>query len=88
MNIQTLHAITVKYHGPTNSNGSRVSLYSERFNARVVIPFDYSIQNTWEMAANYLKDTHEIVGVASTHKGYILLSTTFDSIKKPSDKNI
>lgn len=82
MNIPNLHAITVKYHGPTNSSGSRVTLYSDRFKARITIPYDYAKSSVPEMAFDYLKDTHEIVGMASTREGWVLLSTRFDSIKK------
>ncbi len=73
-----LHAIVCKYHGPTNTRGSRVSLYSERFKERISAPFDYSARDIIDQGRAMLARTgHNVVAVAETREGYILLSDTF-----------
>ena len=55
--------IEVKYHGATNTRGSRVSMYSGRFKTRKTISFDYSLNHPVEMAEKYLLENgFEIVG--------------------------
>jgi hypothetical protein len=78
-NIKIFHIIRVRYHGATNTKGSRVSLYSERFNERVFIPFDYSERDIESMAINYLIERgYKVAGYA---EGYVMIDT-FKSIKK------
>lgn len=77
-----MHAILVKYHGPTNARGSHVSMYSYRFGVRVSISYDYSTRDIGEMAYNELvRRGFNIIGISEVKEGYILLSDTFDSIK-------
>jgi len=77
--VKVFHIVTVKYHGATNTRGSRVSLYSERFQKRIYIPFDYSERDIESMAVNYLiEHGFKIVGYAD---GYVI-TDTFESIEK------
>jgi hypothetical protein len=81
--VPNMHAILVKYHGPTNTRGSRVSMYSYRFNVRVSVSYDYDKRDIGEMAYNALvRRGFNIVGISEVKEGYILLSNTFDSIKR------
>lgn len=61
--MKNFHVIEVKYHGATNTRGSKISLYSARFSKRVYIPFDYSLNHPSEMAEKYLLENgFEIIG--------------------------
>jgi len=80
--MQNYHLIHVKYHGATNTMGSRVSLYSERFKERVYIPFDYAMNDISEMAEKYLLDRgFEIVGQGEVMSGATIVTSTFEPIK-------
>ncbi len=77
-----VHAITIKYIGPTNNRGSRVSITSDRFKERVLISYDYSMNNIYDMAISYLETKgFTITGLAETKNGYILITNNFKSIK-------
>ena len=77
-----MHAISIKYHGATNTRGSRVSITSHRFEEKVFIPYDYQYNNIYNMAYDYLiSKNFNIIGLSEVKDGYILLSDTFRSIK-------
>jgi hypothetical protein len=80
--VPNMHAILVKYHGPTNTRGSRVSMYSERFQERISVSYDYTTRDITEMAYNELvRRGFNIIGVSEVKEGHILLSDTFKSLK-------
>lgn len=80
--LQNYHLLRVKYHGATNTIGSRVSITSDRFKQRIYIDYDYSMNTIHEMATTKLQQRgFEIVGVGELKNEYILISTTFDILK-------
>jgi hypothetical protein len=80
--LQNMHAILIKYHGATNTRRSHVSMYSERFNERVSVSYDYGTRDIGEMAYNELVCRgFNIVAQAETKDGHILLSDTFKGLK-------
>jgi len=55
--LKNYQLITVKYIGATNTRGSRVKLTDTRFNNKSkYIPFNYSLNNINDMAAEYLTE--------------------------------
>lgn len=79
--MKNFHVIEVKYHGPTNTRGSRISLYSARFSKRVYIPFDYSLNHPSEMAEKYLLENgFEIVGCGDGKQVDFIITDTFKTI--------
>lgn len=81
--LQNYHLLRVKYHGATNTKGSRVSITSDRFQQKIVIEYDYSMDSIYEMAIGELQNRgFEIVGIGELKKEYILISTTFEPLKK------
>ena len=80
-----LHAIKVKFLGPTDHAGERISIKSLRFpfEAPIIIPYDYGAGTTYEQAAVYLeKKGFEVVNFAETPDGYLILSETFKPLRK------
>jgi len=81
-NIQNLHALEVKYHGPTNTRGSYISIYSARFKERIRVSYDYSARDIVVTAYHELiLRGFDIVAQAEIKDGYILLSNTFKALK-------
>lgn len=79
--MKNFHVIEVKYHGPTNTRGSKISLYSARFSKRVYIPFDYSLNHPSEMAEKYLLENgFEIVGCVDGKQVDFIITDTFKTI--------
>lgn len=78
-----LHAIRVKYLGPTNSKGSRVKLISDRFGDSKTLEYNYAYNNALDQAVDYLyyEMGYEIVGVAELDKEYLVLTNTFKRLK-------
>jgi hypothetical protein len=54
MKLEQKIAIVCKYHGPTDSNGARVSLACPLLGKRKVIPYNYSLNNSHEVAHAWL----------------------------------
>lgn len=83
MKIENYHAITARYLGPTNTQGTRVKIISHRFKDSVIIPFDYSCNNITEIAYNWLaKRGYDIIGAMEiSGKDDILISSTFRALK-------
>jgi hypothetical protein len=80
--MENLHTLEVTYLGATNSRGSRVKIFSPRFDQSVVIPFDYEFNDIAEIAAAYLLDKgFEIIGRSQFKNGYFLISRTFEPLK-------
>lgn len=81
--MKNLHALEVKFYAPTNNSGARVGIISKRFKQRITINFDYSFDNTTEIAINYLtKNGFNIVGKSEFGESDIILTDTFKPIKK------
>jgi hypothetical protein len=79
--MKNFHVIEVKYHGATNTRGSKVSLYSARFKKRISIPFDYSLNHPSEMAEKYLLENgFEIVGCGDGKQVDFIITDTFKTI--------
>lgn len=80
--LQNYHLIRIKYHGATNSRGSRVSMTSDRFSQRIYIDYDYTMSSIKDMAARDLeRKGFEIIGAGELKNEYVLISTTFKPIK-------
>jgi hypothetical protein len=80
--LDNYNVIFVKYIGPTNTKGARISLRSPRFNETKTISFDYSDRDISVTAENYLKDAgFDLIGKAETEKGYAIITNTFKSLK-------
>jgi len=83
MFIENYHILKVKYHGPTNTLGSRIRITSERFEQSITIDYDHSQNAIYDMAANHLIDKgFNIVGKAEGSNHYYLISDTFEPLKK------
>jgi hypothetical protein len=73
--------IEVKYLGATNTKGSRVKMYSPRFEKSKTISFDYSFNSIDEMAMEYLKKQgFDIIGQGQTKDGYAIITNTFKTL--------
>ena len=80
--IKNLHAFEVKFYPPTNNSGARVGIISKRFKQRITINFDYSFDNTLEVAINYLtKNGFNVVAKCEFGDTDIILSDTFQPLK-------
>jgi len=80
--MKSFHLIHVKYHGATNTRGSRVSLYSERFKKRISIPFDYTYNDIADMAEKKLLEFgFDIVGQGESVNGScVIVTNTFRTL--------
>lgn len=75
--MKTFHVFYVKYLGPTNSRGSRVKIETKRFEQSVTIPFNYTHNNTEDMAAEYLTSKgFKVVGCAED----LIMTETFEPL--------
>lgn len=80
--MKNLHALEIKFYAPTNNSGARVGIISKRFKQRITISFDYSFDNTLEIAINYLtKKGFNIVGKSEFGESDIILTDTFKPLK-------
>ncbi len=80
--MKNLHALEIKFYAPTNSSGARVGIISKRFKQRITINFDYSYDNTTEIAINYLtQNGFNIVGKSEFGESDIILTDTFKPLK-------
>ena len=80
--MKNLHAIEVKFYPATNNSGARVGIISKRFKQRITINFDYSFDNSTEIAINYLtKNGFNILAKCEFGESDIVLSDTFKPLK-------
>lgn len=77
--MQNLHAIHIRYLGPTDTKGSRIKLTSKRFEQSVTLNRDYAT-NPLDQATEYLT-AHGFSLVGTTDDGAIILTTTFEPLK-------
>jgi len=54
LSLNHLRGFEVKYLQPTDTRGSRVSIYDTRHQVRKIISYDYRIGNTRDTAIDYL----------------------------------
>lgn len=81
--MQNLNTIEVKFVSPTNYRGAGVKMTSYRFNTSVIIPYDYSMPNTYDMARKWLESKGFVCDYMSEGKGvYLIHSSTFADVKK------
>ena len=80
--MKNFHVLEIKYLGPTNFLGSRVSIYSPRFQERVVIPYNYSKNSIQEMAKAFLESKgFNILGCGESKNGMYIISDIFKPLK-------
>lgn len=80
--MKNYHIIEVKYIGPTDTQGARVKLFSQRLNESKIISFDYSKNSITDMAKDYLETRKfKIVGMGESKMGYAIITDTFKSLK-------
>lgn len=81
--MENLHIIKTSYLGATNTKGSRVKIYSERFSQSVVIPYNYQFNSAQDIAIHWLQSKgFEIVGKGEGKNNMYIITTTFQPIKK------
>lgn len=81
--IPNLHVLKIKYLGPTNNRGSKVSIVSERFEQRKTIDYNHKFNSSADVAVDYLvKQGFNIVGKGESKEGYYLITDTFNPLKK------
>ena len=82
--MKNLQIIKVKYLGATNTQPSRVKLTDLKFNKSKTIPFDYSQNNSSDMAIKYLESIgYQIHGRAYDDDfGYIVLDASDNSFNR------
>lgn len=72
-----MKAIQTRYHGPTNTRGSRISAFDEDGN-RISVPYDYALSGeavhraAAEALCNKMKWTGRLAG-GSTRTGYVFV---------------
>jgi hypothetical protein len=75
------HLIDVRYLAVTNTRPSRVSLKSPRFKDSVVIPYNHALNNSADMAVQWLTvNGYTIFCSCETEKGYGILVNEFISL--------
>lgn len=80
--MKNLHVLEIKYLGPTNFKGTRVSIFSARFKQRIIIPYDYSLNSIQEMAQTFLESKgFNILGCGEGKVGMYIISDTFKPLK-------
>jgi hypothetical protein len=80
--MENLHLIKVKYIGPTDFNGAKIKLFSQRFNHSITLLFDYKFNNSIDIAIDYLvNNNYNIIGVADYKKSYFIVTNTFKPLK-------
>jgi hypothetical protein len=79
--INNYHILTVKYVGPTNFRGSRISIKSDRFNKSKMIDYNYEYNDCLGGAEAWLNDNgFEIVGHGEGKDCYHVITNTFKSL--------
>ena len=81
--LKNFHVLHVTYVGPIHDKGSKVKIYSNRFDESISIPYDHEFSTISDTAQNYLEKLgFEFIGKAESKQGYFLISLTFKSLKK------
>lgn len=86
--MQNFHLIEARYVGPTEHKGSRVILTSSRFDQFKTIPYDYSFNNTKDIAIDWLtKEGHNVVGSGEVRGHYVIVVADTNGEFKPLKEN-
>jgi len=82
MNLKYTPGVVVKYHGPTDFRGSRVSLdLYDRGLPRKWIPYDYAVNGVAQMGANALETAgFNVLGYTDQKDANVVL-ITWDGIE-------
>lgn len=76
------HILTIKYIGPSNYNGSRIKIISERFKESRTIGYDHEFNNALEGAENWLENHgFNIIGHGEGRDHMYVITDTFISPK-------
>ena len=80
--VKPLHAIKMRYLGPTDMVGARVKLISLRFNKdSVTLPRDYE-RSPYEQVARWLKSNgYSLVAQAENPDGHLFLVDEFKPLR-------
>jgi hypothetical protein len=80
--MENLHAFNIKYLPATNTKPSRIKIESLRFRQSVTLSKDYQFSSSYEQAEKHLLGNgFNVIGLAETPNGFILLSDTFKPLK-------
>ncbi len=80
--MKNLNTVEVKFLAPTNTRGARIKITSLRFNSSVIINYDYTMSNIYDMAAVYLASQGITSDFVSEGKNcYYIHSLIFTDIK-------
>jgi len=89
-NIKRYRAFSVKYRPATNFRSSRITIYDERLDERVTIPYDHTYDSPWEIAVTYLLNLPHPIQIESLgmskDDSHVLLSTDFSTSMKQAEK--
>ena len=89
-NIKRYRAFSVKYRPATNFRSSRITIYDERLDERVTIPYDHKYNNPWEIAVTYLLNLPYPIQIESLgmskDDSHVLLTTDFSTSMKQREK--
>jgi hypothetical protein len=81
--LSNFHCLEITYLSATNSKGSRVKIYSPRFEQSVIVSYNYEFSTVCDIAQDYLEKLgFEFIGKAESKFGYYLISSTFKPLKK------
>ena len=68
-------ALTIKFHGATNTKGSRVSINSKHFNKKITLSWDYSkgCSTLDQVAEHLIENNIDVIAYSEQPKDYIVL---------------
>jgi len=78
--MKNLHAIHIKYMGPTDTKWARIKLTSKRFGQSITLNRDSSNLHSIDQAIDYLTSKGFTL-VGTCDDGDIILTSTFEPIK-------
>jgi|6_EtaG_2_1085325.scaffolds.fasta_scaffold187265_1 hypothetical protein len=65
-NLPNYQLFIVKPLGSTNTRGQRVSIHDVRFNKRIIIPWNYSLNYSGDMGQEFLESKgYKLIGSAA-----------------------
>ena len=76
------HVLKIKFHGATNTSGSRIGITSERFDQRLIIPYNYEYNSSYAGAEAYLiANGFNIIGMGVGKDCMYIITDTFKPLK-------
>lgn len=86
--LTTIRLFKISFIGATNNRPSRVKIEDQRFNDKIVMPFDYSFYTIYDQAQNYLISKGiKILNLAEGRECYYLTSDNFETSIKGEQLN-